>query len=227
MLEKVDLCTALVIAIIILLLIHIFGKWHESRLNTKTERLTIREQNRPGTAYTGEVYHDLNNADLTIDDAYAMLKGKIPAVRVIMYHRLNCSEFQPMATVFRTVKEKLECPQIRFYEEVVDALNPLDYESYPLVIKIFKDGITGIEQIAKYDQGWDPFTFNDWVLNEKIETLPRTWVRTFAGEVHTSIKGEPYIPLGLRDYIPCSSNCGDAPYPTSSLNPMGTSHNFM
>lgn len=221
--DKVNMCVALIIAVIILLVIHICGKWREYN----SEHLTVREQNRPGTAYTPEVYHDTNNADLTIDDAYASLKGKIPDIRVVMYHRLSCSEFAPLATVYRKVRERLECPQIRFYEEIVDSLNPLDYESYPMIIKMFRNGINNTMEIAKYDGSFDFGEFQDWVLNEKIETMPRIWVKTFANEIHTSVKGQPYIPLGLRDMIPCSSNCGDAPYPTTRLDPSGSSHNFM
>lgn len=227
-LDKINLCAALIIAVIILIIIHLYSRWYDN----KQEHLTIREQNRPGSAYTPEIYADEDNANLTIDDAYAALKGRIPAVRVILYHRLNCSEFAPLATVFRNVRERLECPQIQFYEEIVDSMNPIDYESYPMVVKMFKNGITQVDEVAKYEGSFDFGELQDWVLNEKIETMPtvnaRAWVKTLAGEIHSMKKDQPYIPYNLRDMLPCSGgNCTDPDYATSQLDPSGETHNFM
>lgn len=193
--ENSDICIALIAAIILLLMYYLCVNFN------KSEYMTIREQNRPGTAWATEIYHDPNSG-LVMDDAFAQLEGKVPAVRVIMYHRLNCSEFAPLATVFRKVRQQLESPQIRFYEEVADPLNPADYESYPLVLKTWKNGITQQLELAKYDGSFDFGEFQDWVLNDKIETMPKLWTRGSSGEVHSL-------------------------YPTSRLDPSGASHNYL
>ena len=206
--EKKHICFAIAIVIFVLLLICPCRK-------SPSEHLTIREANRPGTVWKTQVYTDPSTG-LTIDDAYAGLIGKEPAISVIMFHRLNCSEFAPMAKVFRTARRNMENTQVRFYEEVADPLNPLDYGSYPMVIKRWRDGLDGSLQIAKYEGSFDFGEFQDWVLSDKIERMPTEWVKAWSGEVHTS----------REDIWPAGPTPAD-PYPTTLLDPSGRSHNFM
>jgi hypothetical protein len=260
--KKVYILIGLIIVAIIVFLV----------LNCKSdapnpEHLSIREMNRPGSQYTADVYYDQTPGGkyVAIDDFNELLadeQGAIPGTIVVMYNgkvcgvnpngqigNVNCSEDSPLAKVFRSVREQLESPQIKFYERIADF--NIGNQSYPYIVKLFKSPIymvgeqnpfscgdasnscSGISntlyESAMYDGSFDFGEFQDWVLNPKIETLPRAWITTPDGKlepIDTSV-------IQDRNYIPCSADCTDTSidpsmaYPTTLLDPSGASHNHM
>jgi hypothetical protein len=163
---------------------------------TPAEKFEIRDQNKPRTYWKPTIYSD---------DAAS--KQSIGSIQVTLYHKYKCTEFSPLASLFRKLKEHMQSSQILFLEEVVEeSTDPkvADYGNYPMIIKKFPHGISNKLQVARYTGSTDFGELQDWILSDAIETL---------------------TPVGLP-CGDCNKNPND-PYPTTSLDPSGKTHSYM
>lgn len=167
---------AIVVVALLFVLYHLYVIWEKKCKDGKgkSERYTIRQLDRPGSAYGKNLYSDPVSGR-TIDDLWGKTRSlPLPGTTYIICRQLACSVFSPLSIIFRRLQEDIQSPVLQFFT-VID--NPqdeiLNYDSYPIIMRVWTDFETGesnspnsgVRRMSRYSGSFDYGELKDWILS--------------------------------------------------------------
>jgi len=164
---------AIIVVALLFVLYHLYIIWEKKCKDgkSKSERYTIRQLDRPGSAYGKNLYADPLTGR-AIDDLWA--NQPLPGTTFVIKYDLSCSLFSPLSLLFNRLKENIESSTIVFVSKYYDPCDQiLNYDSFPVIFKTWIDYTAGgsnganegVRRMSRYNGSFDYGELQDYVLN--------------------------------------------------------------